>query len=376
MNARQQRAKQIMETKGHCSQLDQNTFSVRSQTNSENRYTIRRTAGGLVCECPDNRFRKADCKHIKIVLDIVKNNKCRKNNTFRIMERSQLKLCKYCDSGRLRKDGFRKNKSGKVRIFECLDCKKKFTANFGFEKMRSRDVIITRTLQMYYTGMSVRDIAGCFEQEDITATYRTIYNWVAKYSKITSDYLNEIIPRTNGRTMVRADEMWIKIKGEQKYLFASMDDDTRYWLASDIAHTKFQHNADNLLELTKEKIGKTLAHFVTGGLSAYMKSSKKVFGKKTNHIRHIHLAGKRDRDNNNKMERLNGEIRDREKVFRGLKKFDTPLIGGLKAYYNFTKKHSALQGKTSAQASLIEVDGKNRWKTIIQNASLHRRNSV
>ena len=374
MNARAQRARQIMETRGHCSQIDANTFSVRSQTNPENRYTVRETANGLVCECPDNRFRKADCKHIKIVLDIVKNNKCRKNNTFRIMERSQLKLCKYCDSGKLKKAGMRKRKNDSVQVYACLDCKKKFTANFGFEKMRSKDVIITRTLQMYYAGMSVRDIADCFEQEEIEVSYRTIYNWVAKYSKMTSDYLNEIIPRTNGRTMVRADEIWIKVKGEQKYLFASMDDDTRYWLASDMAHTKFQHNADNLLELTKEKIGKNPAHFVTDGLPAYMKSSKKVFGKKTNHIRHIHIAGKRDRDNNNKMERLNGEIRDREKVFRGLKKFDTPLIDGLKAYYNFTKKHSALQGRTPTQASLIEVDGKNRWKTIIQNASLHRKN--
>ena len=59
-----------------------------------------------------------------------------------------------------------------------------------------------------------------------------------------------------------------------------------------------------------------------------------------------------------------------------LKKFDTPLIDGMKAYYNFTKKHSALQGRTPAQASLIEVDGKNKWKTIIQNASLHRGNLV
>ena len=294
MNARAQRARQIMETRGHCSQIDANTFSVRSQTNPENRYTVRETANGLVCECPDNRFRKADCKHIKIVLDIVKNNKCRKNNTFRIMERSQLKLCKYCDSGKLKKAGMRKRKNDSVQVYACLDCKKKFTANFGFEKMRSKDVIITRTLQMYYAGMSVRDIADCFEQEEIEVSYRTIYNWVAKYSKMTSDYLNEIIPRTNGRTMVRADEIWIKVKGEQKYLFASMDDDTRYWLASDMAHTKFQHNADNLLELTKEKIGKNPAHFVTDGLPAYMKSSKKVFGKKTNHIRHIHIAGKRN----------------------------------------------------------------------------------
>lgn len=37
-----------------------------------------------------------------------------------------------------------------------------------------------------------------------------------------------------------------------------MDDDTRYWLASDLTDTKFQHNADKLLEITKNAIGKIL----------------------------------------------------------------------------------------------------------------------
>ena len=280
MNARAQRAKQIMETQGHCSQIDANTFSIRSQSDPEKRYAVRVTAGGLVCECPDHRFRKADCKHIKIVLEIVKNNKCRKNNTFRIMERAQLKLCKYCDSGKLKKAGMRKRKNDSVQVYACLDCKKRFTANFGFEKMRHDPRTITQAIQMYYQGMSVRDIECNFEMMGIDIDHSSVYDWIAKYSKMTSDYLNEIIPRTNSRTMVRADEMWIKIKGKQKYLFASMDDDTRYWLASDMAHTKFQHSADSLLELTKAKIGKVPAHFVTDGLPAYMKSSKKVFGKK------------------------------------------------------------------------------------------------
>ena len=196
-----------MKTQGHCSQIDTNTFSVRSQTNPENRYMVRETANGLVCECPDNRFRKSDCKHIKIVLDILKNNKCRKNNTFRIMERSQLKLCKYCDSGNIIKKGFKHNKSGKVQLFKCKDCKRKFTTNFGFENMRYDSTVITRALQMYFSGMSVRDIADCFEQEEIEVSYKAVYDWIAKYSKMTSDYLNEIIPRTNGKTMARADEI-------------------------------------------------------------------------------------------------------------------------------------------------------------------------
>ena len=74
--------------------------------------------------------------------------------------------------------------------------------------------------------------------------------------------------------------------------------------------------------------------------------------------------------------RDSGEIRDREKVFRGLKKMNTPIIEGMRVYYNFTKKHGSLKGQTPAERALIKVDGKNKWKTIIQNASLHRENSI
>ena len=48
----------------------------------------------------------------------------------------------------------------------------------------------------------------------------------------------------------------------------------------------------------------------------------------------------------------------------------------IKAYYNFTKKHGSLNGKTPAEQAMIEVDGKNKWKTIIQNASLQRDDMV
>ena len=72
------------------------------------------------------------------------------------------------------------------------------------------------------------------------------------------------------------------------------------------------------------------------------------------------------------MERLNGEIRDREKVFRGLMKFAITVFAGMWAYYNYVKKHGSLKGKTPAEAAKIMVDGVNKWKTMIQNASLHR----
>ena len=370
MNARQQRAKQMMEIPGFARQIGHGLFEVRSQFTPTKFYLVTDTGDGLICECPDHQESKSDCKHIKIILKKIKKKRCYSNQTFKMMDRSKLKICKYCDSGNIKKWGMRKTKKGNSQIFKCTDCKKRFTANFGFEKRQYDISTITGALQMYYSKMSVRRIADHYAMLGIELSHMTIYRWVINYSKMTSSYLNGIVPRVGN--WFRADEVWIKINGKQNYLFASMDDDTRYWLALDIAETKFQHNADSLLQMTKLQAGKSPRNFITDGLPAYMKSSKKVFGKKTNHVRHIHIAGKRDRDNNNKMERLNGEIRDREKVFRGLKRMDTSILDGMRVYYNFTKKHSALNGKTPAQASLIEVDGINKWKTIIQNASLDR----
>jgi hypothetical protein len=71
---------------------------------------------------------------------------------------------------------------------------------------------------------------------------------------------------------------------------------------------------------------------------------------------------------NNKMERMNGEIRDREKVVRGVKKEDSPLITGLQIYHNYVRPHMALDGKTPADLAGIHVEGKDKWLTLIQNA--------
>ena len=157
-------------------------------------------------------------------------------------------------------------------------------------------------------------------------------------------------------------------------LFASICDDTRFWISKDMADNKFQHNADHLLEMTKQVAGnKSPKHFITDGLPAYMKSSKKIFGKDTLHTRHMHLKGDKQ---NNKMERFNGSFRDREQAFRGLKKQDSSIIDGYYIYYNFIRKHLALNGLTPSESAEIIIDGKNKWKILIQNSSLLMLNNL
>ena len=72
---------------------------------------------------------------------------------------------------------------------------------------------------------------------------------------------------------------------------------------------------------------------------------------------------------NNKMERMNGEIRDREKTMRGLKNTDSAILQGYQLYHNYIRPHMALNGKTPSEVAGITLEGKNKWLTLIQNAT-------
>ena len=79
-------------------------------------------------------------------------------------------------------------------------------------------------------------------------------------------------------------------------------------------------------------------------------------------VSHIRLQGDH---NNNKMERMNGEMRDREKTMRGLKRMDTPILNGYQIFHNYIREHEGLQGKTPAEVSGIEIKGENKWIMLI-----------
>jgi len=74
--------------------------------------------------------------------------------------------------------------------------------------------------------------------------------------------------------------------------------------------------------------------------------------------------------NNNIQERLNGEFRDREKVFRVLKNDGSPAIAGIQIYHNYIRPRMGLDGDTPASSAGIKITGDNKWLTIIQNAQV------
>jgi len=148
-----------------------------------------------------------------------------------------------------------------------------------------------------------------------------------------------------------------------------MDDENRFWIAQEVSDSKYRHDARRLFQTGTEATGKKPMTLITDGLPACHDAYKKGFWTmrepRTEHISHIKVKG----DMNNKTERFNGELRDREKVMRGLKKEDTSILKGYQIFHNYIREHEGLNGKTPSEACGIKVEGKNKWLTLIQNAS-------
>lgn len=67
-----------------------------------------------------------------------------------------------------------------------------------------------------------------------------IYNWIRKYVGLMKAYLEKITP--NVADAWRADELYLKVKGNPKYLYALMDDQTRFWIAQQVSDNKYTSN--------------------------------------------------------------------------------------------------------------------------------------
>ncbi|MGD0979282.1 MAG: IS6 family transposase [Candidatus Bathyarchaeia archaeon] len=363
---KEERGQTIAQHTNSVHRIEENFHTVQSQ-NGNGEYAVSMVDQEWICECPDNKYRHAKCKHIFAVEFSQKMNAQVKKNI--VMQEIEIHNCIFCHSKHIKKSGLRHNKAGDIQRFMCLDCGKSYSINIGFERMKHSPQAITSAMQLYFSGESLRNTMKSLKLLGVEVSHKTIYNWITKYLKLMKNYVEQFTPNVSDTW--RADELYVKIKGDMKYLFALMDDETRFWIAQEVAETKYKHDARMLFQLGVKATGKKPMTLITDGLPAYHDAYKKEFWTlkketRTEHINAIKLSGDM---NNNKMERFNGEIRDREKTMRGLKTKDTPILTGYQIFHNYIRAHEGLDGKTPSEACGIKVEGKNKWITLIQNAS-------
>ncbi|HZA70975.1 MAG TPA: DDE-type integrase/transposase/recombinase [Nitrososphaeraceae archaeon] len=196
-----------------------------------------------------------------------------------------------------------------------------------------------------------------------------VYKWINKYVSLMETYLDTIKPNVSNVWIT--DELYLKVKGNNKFLFALMDDETRFWIAQQIADKKYSSDIRMMFRKGIEITGKKPTILISDGANNFHQAYKKEYwtrekANRTRHIRHVRFQGD---VHNNKMERLNNEIRDFEKTRRNVKKADTKILKGYEIYHNYVREHQALDGKTPAEKCGIEIKGKNKWITLIQNST-------
>ena len=363
--SREEKGRLIAESPNAVMQVGERFYKVTSQSGDGMYDVTQKENGGWICTCPDHLYREVRCKHIiACQIRVEMRTKVRENV---VIQPVAITACIFCHSTVLKKFGLRHNKYGDIQRFLCASCSRTFSVNLGFQRMKHSPQGITTAMQLYFSGESLRNTARSLRLLDVQVSHKTVFIWIQKYTALMEKYLDKITPQVSDTW--RADELFLKVKGNMKYLYALMDDQTRFWIAQEVADTKYTADLRPLFKLGKaiaEKQPKTL---ITDGAANFHEAYTKEFYTRkhgTEHIQEIRMAGK---VHNNKMERMNGEIRDRERVMRTLEKTDTPILTGMQIYHNYVRPHMALKGKTPAEVAGITVEGENKWLTLIQNAS-------
>jgi len=322
---------------------------------------------GWVCDCPDFTYRQVKCKHVWAVeFSIALRNEVKRNV---VIEPLSPNVCPFCASTEIIKRGVRHNQYGDLQRFRCNRRGRRFVQNYGFEKMRATPKVITAAMQLYFSSESLRNTQKFLSLQGVNVSHVAVYRWIWKYTELMRKYLDQMQPQVSDTW--RADELFLKVKGNIKYLYALMDDETRFWIAQQVADTKYTADIAPMFRKGKRVAGKVPHTLITDGAfnfesafrTAYRRESEALV---TQHVRHVRMSGDL---NNNKMKRFNGELRDREKIVRGVKKPNSPLLAGYQIYHNYVRPHMALGNKTPSEVAGIKVEGHDKWLTIIQNAS-------
>ena len=267
--------------------------------------------------------------------------------------------CKYCGSKNLWLYGKYKGK----QLFYCRDCKRKFTGNFALPKMRSPVSHVGDALQSYFSGMSLNEVKQNMEQQyNYSPSVSTIYRWLDRFIKQASDKVKDITPSV-GDTWI-ADETVIKINRKKYWLFDCIDAKTRFLLASHLSPNRGTREARALMEKAAERADKAPKVVLTDKLAAYLDGIELAFGADSEHRQGSPFDV---RANTNLIERVQGTLKDRVKVLRGLKKPETAkkFIEGWLINYNYFRPHISLKGKTPARKAGI-ILSVNDWLDVVR----------
>jgi len=282
--------------------------------------------------------------------------------------------CPNCKSEKIIKRGKRKtDHRGLIQRYGCKNCSHRFVIDNGFFKMKNAPQKITLCLDLFFKGVSTRQIQEHLQQfYPQNSSHKSIYKWIIKYSKMISKFTDNLKIKVGKE--IQVDEMEYKVNKRKAWFIDSIDTETRFMVSSEFFRGRGQTELKQVIQKAKQKTGKQITICTTDGYSAYAKVVKSVFGysNETHSYNVIHkkVTQLKNEGFNHKVERLHSNIRARTKTFRGFGSIEgaNAIMKGYEIYYNFIRKHQAINC-CPYELACYELKfklGVNKWLDLIR----------
>lgn len=280
--------------------------------------------------------------------------------------------CPYCNGEEIVRRGQRKTENrGLIQRYGCQNCGKRFVKDEGFFKMKNAPQKVTLCLDLFYRGVSTRKV-----QEHLQAFYPqnsswvSIYKWIVKYSNTISKFTDTLKLQVGKE--IQVDEMEYRTKGKKSWFIDCIDTETRFMVSSNFVKIRGQKEIKKVIAKAKQKTDNQIKICTTDGFTAYSKIVKSVFGynkiARQFNVIHNKVTQLKNEGFNHKVERMHSNIRERTKVFRGFGSLEgaNALMKGYEVFYNFIRKHQAINCCPYELACPKLKLGVNKWLDLIK----------
>ncbi len=267
--------------------------------------------------------------------------------------------CKWCGSTDIQKYGI----DDGIQEYICNQCKRKFSDKDAPYGMQTTVEQIGTAIALYYDGLSLGDVARRLDETFHNPVSRsTVYRWLVKYANEAINLLESLKPQVSDTWVV--DETVLKVDKGNLWFWDVIDEDTRFLLASHLSATRGIRDVMTVMHRAQKRAGKSPRFILSDALGVYPDGIEQIFGADA---KHIQSHGLTHEINTNLIERFHSTIKERTKIIRGFKSYDTAelMMDGFLIHYNFFRPHMSLNGKTPAEVAGIKLTIKN-WTDLVR----------